>query len=302
MGEGNKSGMLCSTDFFSLAHSQLTSRKGGNGLFQECELYTDFFRFLKTAVITSQRKALSLPWRIHNLSPRSVRGRRLSAHPSLCVLSAPALFPSVTEKCATWSVQAFRHRTEIPSNLCFFIPFVKSIHTRVKSIHIGCRKQTHLALKCMKVILSIKSGGISWLDFVDTFLAESKGILVRVLPQCLSTNWVALFYVTEALRGPKTFCPICTTQPFVLEGCGEARMTVAFCEHATAMHPSVRVCILCTWSRREAFVGAGRQKTERRVFAEACVINSSWGKSWELGERLCLLVEFSNTPPPLQAG
>lgn len=62
--------------FFFLAHSQLTSRKRGNALFQECELCTDFFFFFfsnsKTAVITPQRKALSLPWRIHNLYPRSV--------------------------------------------------------------------------------------------------------------------------------------------------------------------------------------------------------------------------------------
>lgn len=96
---------------------------------------------------------------------------------------------------------------------------------------------------------------------------------------------------------PKHLCPICTTQPFVLEGCGEAHMTAAFGEHAMAMHPGVRVCIQCTWRRRESFVGAGRQKRERRVFAEACVINSSWGKSWELGERLCLLIEFSKPPP-----
>lgn len=79
---------------FSLAHSQLTSRKGGNALFQECELYTDFFPpILKTAVITSQRKALSLPWRIHNLSPRSVRGRRFSSHPSLSVHTSPLPLP-----------------------------------------------------------------------------------------------------------------------------------------------------------------------------------------------------------------
>lgn len=154
-----------------------------------------------------------------------------------------------------------------------------------------------LALKCSHLCTEVILSIMDFVEYIAFFSCKKRHFSMCSAPVSLHKLSCPPLFIQRLWDYPKLSVPFGTRQPFALQGCGEARMTAAVCEHAVVTHPGFWPCTLCTRRRRESFVGAGRQQRKRRVFAEA-VINSSWGKSWELGERLCLLVKFSNTPLP----